>query len=252
MKIKVLQFKPILGEVERNIKTVKEMMFNAVAESPDVIVLPELWSTGFYPEPIENFADKNGQNTCELLSAISKKYKINIVGGTTIVENDGQFYNRCFVFNRYGENIATYDKIHLFSMSGEDKVFTRGKNIPIFEIDGIKSSVAVCYDVRFPELIRKAALNDISILFLPAAWPLKRLSHWQILTRARAIENQIFIVAVNTAGHSAIIDPWGEVLAETEIGTEILDFDINFNVRADIKRRMAVFDDRRDFEIKTC
>ena len=103
MKIKVLQFKPILGEVERNIKTVKEMMFNAVAESPDVIVLPELWSTGFYPEPIENFADKNGQNTCELLSAISKKYKINIVGGTTIVENDGQFYNRCFVFNRCGE-----------------------------------------------------------------------------------------------------------------------------------------------------
>ena len=121
-----------------------------------------------------DFADHNGLKMHEFLATLANKYNVNIIGGTVIVEEDDKFYNRSYIFNRKGENIAIYNKIHLFSMSKEDEIFSSGYEIPIFEIDGIKSAVAVCYDIRFPELIRDVALNDISILFLPAAWPLKR------------------------------------------------------------------------------
>ena len=223
---------------------------NVIEYQSDVVVLPELWSTGFYPKPVKDFADHNGLKTHEFLATLANKYNINIVGGTVIVEEDNKFYNRSYILNRKGKNIAIYDKIHLFSMSKEDEVFSAGYEIPIFEIDGIKSGIAVCYDIRFPELIRDVALNDISILFLPAAWPLKRLEHWKILTRARAIENQIFVVAANSEGYSSIIDPYGEVLIESEKNSKIISTNINLEVCKEIRNKMNVFNDRRKHEIK--
>ena len=250
MIVSILQFKPKFGDITANFETVTRLFEDFDAALSDVILLPELWSTGFYPKPLKNFSDQNGEKTRDFLSTLANKYHTNIIGGTVIVEVDDNFYNRSFSFNRQGNLIAEYDKIHLFSMSGENEVFRAGNKIPIFDIDDTKVSVAVCYDIRFPELIRAVSLIDISILFLPAAWPLKRLSHWQVLTRARAIENQIFVIAANSFGHSAIIDPWGEVLAEAEPGDKIVTVNINLELCADIKGIMNVFADRRNFKIK--
>ena len=250
MIVSILQFKPIFGDVVANFKTVTRLFESFDAASPDVILLPELWSTGFYPKPLENFSDRNGEQTRNFLTTLANKYHTNIIGGTVITEINDNFYNRCFAFNRQGNLIAEYDKIHLFSMSGENNVFKAGHEIPIFNIDNAKVSIATCYDIRFPELIRAVASNNISILFLPSAWPLKRLSHWQVLTRARAIENQIFVIAANSFGYSAIIDPWGEVLAEAEPGDKIITVNINLEICADIKGIMNVFADRRNFKIK--
>ena len=250
MKVSILQFKPKFGDVPANFKTVTRLMESFETDSADIILLPELWSTGFYPSPLGSFADHDGCKTCELLSALANKYHISVIGGTVIVEVNGNFYNRCFAFNRFGKVTAIYDKIHLFSMSGENEVFNAGHEIPIFDIDNTKVSIETCYDIRFPELTRAVALNGISILFLPAAWPLKRLNHWQILTRARAIENQIFVVAANSFGYSAIIAPWGEVLAEAEPGEKIITVNINLEVCAKIKSTMNVFADRQEFKIK--
>ena len=243
MKVSILQFKPVFGEIETNFKTITRLMESISDNLPDVILLPELWSTGYYPKPIKNFSDHNGHKTSDFLNIIAKKYNINIIGGTVIVDEDDKFYNRCFVFDRSGKNIAIYDKIHLFSMSNENEVFTAGYKIPIFEIDGIKTGIATCYDLRFPEMFRKIALNDVSMIFLPAAWSLKRLEHWQILTRARAIENQIFIIAANSAGHSAIINPLGNILTEGGINEEILTVDINFQDISKIKGIMDILAD---------
>ena len=250
MIVSILQFKSKFGAISSNFETVIKLMKHFETNSTDVILLPELWSTGFYPSSLENFADHNGFKTCEFLSVLANKYRANIIGGTVIVEVDGNFYNRCFAFNRSGNVTAVYDKIHLFSMAGENEVFNAGHEVPIFDVDDTKVSVATCYDIRFPELTRKVALNGISILFLPAAWPLKRLNHWQILTKARAIENQIFVVAANSLGYSAIIDPWGEVLAEAEPGEKIITVNINLEIRDKIKNTMNVFTDRQDFKIK--
>ena len=249
MIVSILQFKPTFGDIAKNFNTVSKLIGSFDAASSDVILLPELWSTGFYPSPLEKFSDHNGQKTRNFLTTLANKYHTNIIGGTVMVEDDNKFYNRCFSFNRYGDVIAVYDKIHLFSMSGENELFQPGQEIPIFDVDNTKVSIATCYDIRFPELIRAVALNDISILFLPAAWPLKRLKHWKILTRARAIENQIFVVAANSYGYSTIIDPWGEILAEAETGEKIITVNINLEIREEIRGIMNIFADRQNFKI---
>ena len=248
MKISILQFKPIFGEIKENFDTVTRLIDNIANDLPDVILLPELWSTGYYPKPLQNFSDHNGYETSNFLATTAKKYNINIIGGTVIVDEDNKFYNRCFIFDRCGKNLAIYDKIHLFSMTNENDVFAAGNKIPIFNIDGIKSGITTCYDLRFPELFRKIALNKVSMIFLPAAWSLKRLEHWQILTRARAIENQIFIIAANSAGHSVIVDPSGKILSEGGIGTKILTVDINLDIIEENKVIMNILADYRNLD----
>ena len=116
-----------------------------------------------------------------------------------------------------------------------------------FELDGVKCGIAICYDLRFPEFIRKLALTGIEILFVPAAWSLKRLIPRQILTKARAIENQIFVIFANSAGKSEIINPLGEVIAEAQTGEEILTANIDLTFRAEVIRSMNLLADRNFF-----
>ena len=245
MKISILQFKSELGNVEKNFDTARKLINGA--KSSDVIILPELWTTGYYPEPVENFADIDGKRTVEFICAASAKNNANIIGGSIIAQVDGKIFNRCIVANRHGEIISAYDKTHLFTFADEDKVFSAGKSFSTFELDGIKCGVAICYDLRFPEFIRKLALNGIEILFVPAAWSLKRLTPRQILTKARSIENQIFVVFANSAGKSEIVNPLGEVIAESNIGEEILTADLDLNFRADVIRKMNLLADRNIF-----
>ena len=252
MKISILQFKPIFSDINKNFQHVTDLIEEAVINCPDVIVLPELWSTGFYPQPVKDFADKSGRETLNFLNTLAKKFNINIVGGTVIVEENNKFYNRSFTIDRQGKNIAVYDKSHLFSMSKENNVFSPGNEIPIFDIDSIRAGIAICYDVRFPELIRQIALEGVQILFLPAAWSMKRLTHWQILTRARAIENQIFVIAANSAGHSAIIDPYGSILAEADIDEKIITTTINLDVYNEIRDTMDILADCCECKINFC
>ena len=116
--------------------------------------------------------------------------------------------------------------------------------ISVVELDGVRCGVAICYDLRFPEFIRKIALAGAEIIFIPAAWSLKRLTPRQILTKARAIENQVFIVFANSSGKSEIINPLGEVLAESERGEEILTAEINLADRTEIIKTMNLLADR--------
>lgn len=256
MKVAVLQMNIAFGKPEQNIATLYRMVAEAMEQRPDVLLLPELWRLGFYPEPILGYADADGVQTRKALADIATRYQVNIVGGTVANAIDTQVFNTCYVFDRTGRLVTTYHKTHLFSPSGEAADFTPGDNVVTFELDGVCCGLAVCYDVRFPELIRRLALEGISVLFLPAAWPMSRLIHWQTLIRARAIENQIFVVACNEAGttdddeqlagHSAIIDPWGEVLAKAGDSEEILQGNLRLIIRSQIKDSMDVFADRRE------
>ena len=252
MKVAVLQMNIAFGEPERNIATLYRMVAEAMEQRPDVLLLPELWRLGFYPRPILDY----GSQTRKALADIAARYQVNIVGGTVANAIGTQVFNTCYVFDRTGRLLTTYHKTHLFSPSGEAEDFTAGDTVVTFELDGIRCGLAVCYDVRFPELIRRLALEGISVLFLPAAWPLSRLIHWQTLIRARAIENQIFVAACNEAGmmnddeqlagHSAIIDPWGELLSQAGEGEEILQGNLRLIIRSQIKDSMNVFADRRE------
>lgn len=242
MKISIVQFKSELGAVEENFSTAARLI--EAAQNSDVIVLPELWSTGYYPTPVENFADIDGQRTTEFLCAAAEKFSVNIIGGSVIVSSGGKIFNRSLVANRRGEIVATYDKTHLFSFADEDKIFDAGNKISTVELDGVRCGLAVCYDLRFPEFFRKIVLTGAEVIFIPAAWSLKRLTPRRILTKARAIENQIFVVFANSSGISEIVNPRGEVVAESGRGEEILTADVDLNERVTVLQEMNLLADR--------
>ena len=242
MKVSIAQFKSELGSVDENFSTAARLI--EAAQGSDVILLPELWSTGYYPTPVETFADMDGVKTKEFLCAAAKRFNVNIIGGSVIVESGGKIFNRCHVVNRRGQIVAAYDKTHLFSFAGEDKVFNAGDKISTVELDGVCCGVAICYDLRFPEFIRKIALAGVEVIFIPAAWSLKRLTPRQILTKARAIENQAFVVFANSSGKSEVVNPCGEVIAESERGEELLTAQINLDERTEVIATMNLLADR--------
>ncbi|MBR1646810.1 MAG: carbon-nitrogen family hydrolase [Selenomonadaceae bacterium] len=242
MKISIAQFKSKLGALDENFSTAEKLI--ATAQNSDVILLPELWTTGYYPTPVENFADIDGCRTKKFLGELAKKFSVNIIGGSAIVDDCGKIFNRCHVANRRGEIVAAYDKTHLFSFAGEEKIFTAGNKISTVELDGVTCGLAICYDLRFPEIFRKLALAGSEIIFVPAAWSLKRLTPRRILTKARAIENQNFVVFANSSGFSEIVNPAGEVISEIDAGEKILSTEINLSQRAEIISTMNLLADR--------
>lgn len=242
MKVTMAQFKSHLGEVDRNFEIAEN--FITRAQGSDVIVLPELWSTGYFPTPIDNYADKNGERTTEFISALAKKLSLNIVGGSVAVEVDGKFYNRCIVANREGEIVGVYDKAHLFTFAGEQKIFTPGEKIVTVELDGVTCGLAICYDLRFPEFIRKLTLQGSKILLVPSSWTLMRLVPRQILTKARAIENQIFVVFANSVGRSEVVNPLGVIIGEAGVNEQLITTNIDLESGKEFIAAMNLLADR--------
>jgi len=254
-KVSLIQMDVAFANPMANRDKVEKMIGEAVKENPDIICLSETWNVGFFPkENLGELADVDGHPTIELLGGLAKKYAVNIVGGSVANKKGDKIYNSAFVFNREGECVADYDKIHGFSPSREHTYFEGGSNLITFELDGIKAGIIICYDMRFSELVRSLALKGIQILFIPAQWPHPRLEHWKTLARARAIENQMFVAAINGVGlagnakfcgNSMIIDPWGDVMVNAEEEEKIVTSEVDFSIVEDIRNRINVFKDRK-------
>lgn len=256
-KIALIQMDVALGKPRENYNHAVSLMEKAMAAAPDILVLPETLNVGFFPEPARQLAalaDPNGAETKAVFSSFAKTHGVNIVAGSAAVLEEGKVYNRSYVFDRGGHVVASYDKIHGFSPMGETAYFEGGSHAVHFELDGIPSSMAICYDVRFPELIRTEALEGVDLFFLPAAWPLVRKEHWIILSKARAIENQMYFCAVNECGtagttkfggHSLLLSPWGEKICHLGEEEEIQVGEIDLDVIKEIREGINVFRDRR-------
>ena len=149
LRIALIQMQVEMGNPERNFAHAKEMMEEAMERKPDILVLPETWNTGFFPrENLADLADKEGKETSRLLSETASRYAVNIVGGSTAVQEGNDIYNRSMVFDRKGDLVSTYDKMHGFSLSGEPGYFRMGNHLSHFTLDGIECSMAICYDIR--------------------------------------------------------------------------------------------------------
>ena len=256
MKISILQMHTILGQAETNRASLLRLTEKALAGNPDVLIMPEMWPIGFFPRPIKNHADRDGENTRTMLSELARKCRVNIIGGSVarLESATGKIYNTCYVFDRQGQEIASYDKVHLFSPGREDQIFEAGKNFCTFTLEGHKCGLAICYDLRFGSFLMDLT-SDIDLLFLPAAWPRLRQSHWEILTRARAIEYQVFVIAANggaapgdkhpLAGRSGIYDPWGEILAQAGGGEEIISAQLDFSALQESRSKIPVRKDKK-------
>lgn len=253
MRVSCVQLDMKLGDVKANFAHAEAMIREAVnRDHPDTVVLPETWNTGFFPQELAPCADDDGKATKALCSVLAKELHINIVAGSVANRRADGYYNTAYVFDRSGNLVAEYDKTHLFTPSGEHNFFRMGSRTCRFTLEGIPCGLIICYDIRFPELIRSLTVQGVDLLFVVSQWPAKRAMHLDTLARARAIENQTFLALCNSAaadtacaGHSAIIDPWGEYLAKAGETEEIISADLDFSVIQGIRESINVFRDRR-------
>ena len=217
MKITTIQPDLIWEDKKRNLEKL-EMLISSVSGSNDIFVLPEMFNSGFSMNT-NKIAETPGSLTFEWMQNISKKTDSGICGSIIIKENK-HFYNR-WIFVTPENESWVYDKRHLFSPGNEDKIFSRGNKRLVFSFRGFRICANICYDLRFPVWSRN--LNDYDILINSANWPESRREVWSTLLKARAIENQCYIVGVNRIGNdgngikyhgdSMIIGPKGNVIA---------------------------------------
>lgn len=255
MKTSIVQMDMKFADPKANFLHAEELIRKAAEDMPDVIVLPETWNTGFFPvENLAELCDQEGKETKDRIGNLAKELHTNIVAGSVSNVKDGKVYNSAFIFDRTGSCVGEYDKIHVFTPMQEDVYYQKGDHLCTFELDGHKCGIIICYDIRFPELARALALKDIEILFICAQWPAVRSFHWQLLTAARAVENQLFVAACNSCGtagktvyggRSVILDPWGETIKQGGAQEEIFTGEIDFSKLQEIRSSINVFRDRR-------
>lgn len=255
MKLALIQMEVKLGDAAYNRQRLSQLAKEATQSGADTLVLPETWNLGFFPiENLSQLAEEEGGESRALLSKLAVQYQVNLVGGSLITKREGNIYNTAYVFDRQGNQLARYDKIHGFSPAGEHHFFSHGTELCTFELDGVKAGLIICYDLRFCELVRSLALMDIQILFVPAQWPVPRVEHWTVLNQARAIENQLYVTCVNGcgqagdtvfAGNSMVVAPFGEVLTQGGGKEEILYAEADFSILEDIRSNINVMRDRK-------
>ncbi len=229
LNLAVLQFRPFFGRVEENLKKVLEMLRYVKDES--FVLLPEMWQCGFDYQNLERHADATHEVLQELIR-VSKERRLTVVGTYPLKVNEG-IHNSAIVVDK-GNIAGVRHKIKLFPLYEEQKHFLPGNENPLFEVSGVKLGILVCFELRFPEL--SWSLREAKLLLVPAMWGSKRKEHLKVLSRARAIENQCFLMLSNAwgevggeeyGGSSAIYNPWGEVLAFSERGDSLLQVEVD-------------------------
>lgn len=216
----------------------------------DIIVLPEVFTTGFCYDRIGELAESDPYPTIERLRQVSKENEIIIIG--SIIVSGSKFYNLGFVLDN-GDLAGTYCKIHPFGT--EKEYFHKGDSITLISTSKGQIGLMICYDVRFPEMARKLALDGADMLITIAQFPSRRQDHWDILIRARAIENQIPHLACNRVGSdphnnftggSAVIDAWGNVLANAGDKEGIITANIDLEETKRVRKMIPCFLDRQE------
>jgi predicted amidohydrolase len=242
-----------LGDVKKNFNRVSEWTEEAARRGSHLMVLPELWSTGYALEQGKELASSLNSGLFAEQTGLATQHKISIVG--SILEKRGiAVTNSASFFAPNGRMMGVYRKIHLFGLMDEDKWLQPGEAPLSIDLPWGTTGLAICYDLRFPELFRHYALEGAILMILPAEWPLVRIDHWRTLIQARAIENQCYMVACNAAGetgdtvfggHSMIVDPWGKIVVEAGEDPMLVTAEIELDLVKEVRQRIPVFDDRR-------
>lgn len=253
LTISLAQMNINLGDVKKNYTLMEKWTAEAARRGSHVVVFPELWSSGYALDNAKELASVINGGLFTQLATVATQNKVSIVG--SILEKRGDAVNNSApFFAPNGRMLGIYRKIHLFRLMDEDKWLEAGSSPLTMELPWGKTSLAICYDLRFPELFRRYAVEGARMIILPAEWPLVRVEHWRALLVARAIENQCYIVATNACGqcgetvmggHSMIVDPWGKIVAEAGENPMLLTAEIDLDLVEEVRERIPVFEDRR-------
>lgn len=254
MKVSLIQSNIIWQDKLKNLINI-ERLINKNVSSTDLIVLPEMFNTGFTMQTNNNFSSMDSSDISWMKKIAYEKDCA--VAGSLIIKENNNYYNR-LVFVDIHNNVHFYDKRHLFRMAHENTKFTAGNKHLLTEHHSWKIMWQVCYDLRFPVWSRNTSNYDL--LVYVANWPEKRIKAWDILLRARAIENQSYVIGVNRVGfdgnkvpyngHSVIISPEGDILAQLPDDTEgVINYRLNLDKRLQFSKKFPVNLDRDNFSI---
>lgn len=255
MRITLVQSDIIWEDKFKNLSKYEELI-SAIPSDTDIIILPEMFNTGFSMNP-ERLCEPSGSVTTEWMAGVAKMKNAGI-GGSFIIKENNLYFNR-WIFVTPDKEIFKYDKRHLFSPGNEDRLFTRGRERIIFNFRGLRICPNICYDLRFPVWTR--CKNDYDIIINSANWPEPRQDVWLTLLKARALENQCFVAGVNRigidgmgikyCGDSMIIDPYGKILAAGRKNESVLvSAEISVNDLKDFRKKFPVLNDADIFTIQ--
>lgn len=256
MKVQILQFNVKPQSPNENAKKITQLFSENVSTDTDVVVLPEMWNNGYALSSLNQCSDKNLDQSLTFIQSLAHQYNVDIIAGSVSNRVKENIYNTAFAVNCEGQKIYEYHKIHLVPMLNEPQFLDAGEQVPYtFTLsNNTPVSQIICYDLRFPELTRYPAANGAQIMFYVAQWPEVRQSHWRKLLQARAIENDMFVVAANTcgsdgetafAGHSMVINPNGDILEEANQGETVLSVELDLKEVEQQRKNIPVFDNLR-------
>jgi omega-amidase len=248
------------GEPEHNLARVREWIAESARRGADIAVFPELWDTGYALDRAAELGSPLGEGRFAEVADLAGKHRIHVIGSMLEAmpplpsePSTRRAYNTAVWFGPDGRQ-GVYRKLHLFRLMEEDRFLLPGDDPLCLSFPWGRTGVAICYDLRFPELFRGYALAGAAMVIVPAQWPYPRLEHWRTLLRARAIENQMIVVGCNRVGrdgdtrfcgHSAIIDAWGEVVVEGGDREILLTAALDLSAVTDAREKIPVFEDRR-------
>jgi len=244
LTISLIQMDIKTADVDSNLSAAARFIEKASKHKPDFIVLPEMWSTGFAYGDLYGIAKSYFDVTLDFIKYHAKKCSSTIIAGSIPEPEGSKVFNTCFAASPDGKVIGKYQKTHVFSPTGESLHFAAGEKAEATLTPFGKIGIVICYDLRFPELVRKLWSKGINILFVPAQFPAVRIDHWNTLLRARAIENHIFVAGCNRTGkdkryeypgESAVYDPFGRTVekADDKEGVTTCTIDLNKIKEAD-------------------
>jgi omega-amidase len=254
----------VVDDKNANIEKAVHLIGKSALAGADLVVLPEMFNCPYENDKFPIYAENRGDSeTLKAVSAAARQHDVYLVAGSIPEQDQDKIYNTSFIINPQGKMIGYYRKLHLFDVDVPDEItfkesdtINAGDKLTVLDTDQAKIGVTICYDIRFPELSRLMALEGVELMVLPGAFNMTTgPAHWKTLIKCRAIDNQFFLAAASPArdtsayyvayGHSIIVDPWGEVLAEAGIDEEIIYADIQLGRIKDVRGQIPVLDNRR-------
>lgn len=252
LNVSLVQMDVKKGNPRVNWTTMQQYTQEAAQRGADLVVFPELWDAGIAYEKGKEIASNLSGGLFAQVVALARQHNVHILGSMYEKRGAG-VYNTVAVVSPRNGVMGAYRKMHLFTLMGEDKYLLPGEAPLVIDLPWGRTAFGICYDLRFPELFRRYAADRADVVIVPMAWPHPRLEHYRTLLRARAIENQCYMIGVNRVGedddgtryfgHSAVIDPWGDTALEA--GELEGHFTVKFEVGMvnQVRRDLPVLDD---------
>ena len=254
----------VVDDKDSNLYKAKDMIGKAAKNGAEMVVLPEMFNCPYDTNKFKDYAEPRFKSkSLKAVSSVAIENDVYLVAGSIPELLDKNLYNSCFIFNKNGDVLNVHRKMHLFNVDipgvefRESEIITAGNTVTVVETPPIKIGVAICYDMRFPELFRLMGLKGADIMIVPGAFNMTTgPAHWETTIRARAIDNQTYVAAVSPSsntdlsyvayGHSMVVDPWGNVVAQAGVDEEIIYASIDKNYIQKLRNELPLLKNRRE------